>query len=156
MSTYIHDIKFVKFLMKAKQNTYAGGGMLTQASRQASKDLAFREGDWSYLDSYLGDIHFIGEEVVWYDHKPLWGMNYYGRMLVDKIPQGFGEFLRSALLQVTSEMPYRGPEELIGDVFTYTSSVEGSLECFRGKEFVTMQGIRIYQLFFHGGEIMSG
>lgn len=156
MSTYIHDIQFVKFLMKAKQNTYAGGGMLTQASRQASKDLAFREGDWSYLDSYLGDIHFIGEEVVWYDHKPVWGMNYYGRMLVEKIPPGFGEFLKSALLQVTSEMPYRGPEEWIGDVFTYTSSVEGSLECFRGKEFVTMQGIRIYQLFFHGGEIMSG
>ena len=156
MNTIIHENQFVKFLIKAKQNSYAGGGVLTQASRIASKDLAFREGDWSYLDSYLGDFHFIGEEAVWYDRKPIWGMNYYGRMLVEKIPPGFGEFLKSALLQVTSEMPYRGPEELVGPVFTYTCSVEGGLECFRGKEFITMQGKRIYQLFFHGGEISSG
>jgi hypothetical protein len=76
-------------------------------------------------------------------------------MRVEKIPQGFGEFLKSALLQVPSEIPFRGPEELIESDSTYTCSVEGSLECFRGREFITMKGKRIYQLYFHGGEISS-
>jgi len=149
------DVQFIRFLINAKQNTYAGSGMLSPASRPFSKDLAFRDGDWSYLDTYLGDFHFIGEEAVWYQQKPVWGMNYYGRMLIDKIPPGFGEFLKSALLQVPAEMPYRGPEELIGPEFTYTCSVEGDLTFFRGKEFITMKGKKIYQLYFHGGEIAS-
>jgi hypothetical protein len=155
MNINLNDNQFVKFLIKAKQNTYAGGGYLSQASRPTSKDLAFRDGDFSYLDTYLGDYHFIGEEAVWYEQTPVWGMNYYGRMLIEKIPPGFGEFLKSALLQVPPEMPFRGPEELIGKDFSYTCSVEGGLEWFHGREFITMQGKRIYQLYFHGGEIIT-
>lgn len=153
MSIILNDNLFVKFLIKAKQNTYAGGGFLSQPSRLNSKDLAFREGEWSYLDTYLGGFHFIGQEAVWHRQSPVWGMNYYGRMLVEKIPAGFGEFLKTVLLQVTPEMPYRGPEELIGKDYTYSCSVEGGLEWFHGHEFITMQGKRIYQLYFHGGEI---
>lgn len=155
MNSDINDIQFVKFLIKAKQNTYAGSGAMTKSSRIASKDLSFREGKWSYLDTYVGDFHFIGEEVVWYDQRPVWGMNYYGRMLVEKIPPGFGEFLKDTLMQVPPEMPFRGPEEFIGKDFSYSCSVEGGLDCFRGKEFITMQGKRIYQLYFHGGEILA-
>lgn len=155
MNNQINDNQFVQFLIKAKQNTYAGSGVMTLSSRISSKDLAFAEGNWRYLDTYLGDFHFIGEEAVWFDQKPIWGMNYYGKMLVEKIPPGFGAFLKSALLQVPMEMPYRGPEELIGKDFSYFCSVEGGLDWFRGKEFITMQGKRIYQLYFHGGEILG-
>ena len=155
MNYPINDNQFVQFLIKAKQNTYAGSGVMTQSSRIASKDLAFSEGNWRYLDTYLGDFHFIGEEAIWYDQRPVWGMNYYGKMLVEKIPPGFGTFLKSALLQVPVEMPYRGPEELIGKDFSYFCTLEGSLDCFRGKEFITMQGKRIYQLYFHGGEVLG-
>ena len=153
MKMDLNNIQFIKFLIKAKQNTYAGNGALSQASRTSSKDLAFREGDWTYLDSYLGAFHFIGEEAVWHQQFPVWGMNYYGRMLVEKIPPGFGEFLKSVLMQVPAEMPFRGPEEVLGTEFSYTCSVEGGLSCFRGREFITMKGKRIYQLYFHGGEI---
>ncbi len=155
MNYPINDNQFVQFLIKAKQNTYAGSGMMTQSSRTSSKDLSFSEGNLRYLDTYLGDFHFIGEEAIWYDQKPIWGMNYYGKMLVEKVPPGFGEFLKSALLQVPVEMPYRGPEELIGKDFSYFCSVEGGLDCFLGKEFITMHGKRIYQLYFHGGEVLG-
>lgn len=153
MCADIYNNQFVKFLIKAKQNTYAGSGAMTQSSRTASKDLSFREGNWSYLDTYVGDFHFIGEEVVWYEHTPIWGMNYFGRMLVEKIPPGFVTFLKEILLQVPPEMPFRGPEEVIGKDFSYSCSVEGGLDCFLGQEFITMQGKRIYQLYFHGGAL---
>jgi hypothetical protein len=150
----IYENQFVKFLIKAKQNTYAGSGVLTQSSRVTSKDFSFREGDFSYLDTYLGETHFIGEEAVWHAQKPVWGMNYYGRILVDKTPPGFGEFLKSALLQVPIEMPYRGPEEIITADFSYTCCVDGNLEWFKGQEFISHQGKRIYQLDFLGGVII--
>ncbi|PKO15230.1 MAG: XRE family transcriptional regulator [Chloroflexi bacterium HGW-Chloroflexi-10] len=144
---------FIQFLIRAKQNTYAGSGPLTSASRTCSKDLAFEEGDFTYLDTYLGDIHFIGEEAVWHLGQPIWGMNYYGRMLVQTIPLGFSECLKEALLQVPSEIPFRGPEEYRSGDFSYQCAVEGGLEWFRGKEYIAHKGQRIYQLYFHGGEI---
>ena len=98
----INSNAFIAFLIKAKQNTYAGEGALTRSSRPGSKDLTFQEGSFLYLDTYLGDIDFIGEEAVWFEGKPVWGMNYVGRMLVDKIPAGFSGFLKSTLIECSS------------------------------------------------------
>ncbi len=58
--------EFVQFLIQAKKNTYAGDGALSVPSRPGSKDLVFQQGDYSYLDTYLGSIDFIGEEAVWH------------------------------------------------------------------------------------------
>ncbi|MAT40823.1 MAG: XRE family transcriptional regulator [Anaerolineaceae bacterium] len=146
---------FTQFLIKAKQNTYAGGGDFTKSSRPTSKDLTFKEGELVYLDSYLGDLDFLGEEAVWYQNKPVWGMNYFGRMTTEKTPTGFGQFLKSTLLQVPEEMPFRGPEEYSEGEFRYTCTVEGDLTWFRGKELVFYKGEKIYQLYFHGGKIRS-
>lgn len=151
--TIIKERSFYQFLIKAKQSTYAGEGLFTTPSRSGSLDLPFMEGEFRYLDSYLGGSHFIGEEVVWYQEKAVWGMNYYGRMLVDQSPHLFFSFLKSALLQVPEEMPFRGPEELISGDFCYTCQVEGDIKWYRGKEMVFYQSQKIYQLYFHGGEI---
>ncbi len=101
--------EFIEFLVEAKQKTYAGEGPHAPSSRPASIDLPYRRGDYFYLDSYLGGLRFAGEEAVWYKNQAVWGMNYYGWMLVETVPDGFGEFLKQALLKVTPEAPYRGP-----------------------------------------------
>lgn len=49
---------FVEFLMKAKQNTYAAHGAEVTASRVASHDLQYVEGDYMYYDTYLGGAKF--------------------------------------------------------------------------------------------------
>ncbi|MGQ9622925.1 MAG: hypothetical protein ACUVTO_05725 [Candidatus Caldatribacteriaceae bacterium] len=43
------------FIVRAKQSTYAGGGPQLLPYRLGSHDLQFREGEWSYHDSYLGE-----------------------------------------------------------------------------------------------------
>lgn len=86
--------ELIAFLLEAKQKTYAGNGEHAPSSRPASVDLPYRKGDYFYLDSYLGGLRFAGEEAVWCKSQPLWGMNYYGYMLVPKAPEGFGEFLK--------------------------------------------------------------
>ena len=104
---------FVDFLLRAKRETYAAGGDLSDPSRPNSKDLRYAEGPYVYIDTYLGDIDFIGEEAVWKDGQALWGMNYYGWMKVDEIPEGFSKCLKGALRAVPREAPFRGPEDSV-------------------------------------------
>jgi hypothetical protein len=146
------NLDFVPFLIKAKQATYASGRAPDASSRPNSHDLHFDEGDYRYIDTYLGGFHFIGEEAVWQKGIPVWGMNYYGKMLVDAIPDGFGEFLKAALLHVPSDIPYRGPEEYNEGDFSYRCRVNGKLERFIGEEEISFKGKPIYWLAFHGGE----
>jgi len=75
------DEALVKFLITAKQNTYAGKGGETGSSRPNSHDLVYREGEYLYLDTYLGGERFAGEEAaVWLSEKPVYAMNYCGRL----------------------------------------------------------------------------
>ena len=145
--------ELVAFLIKAKRQTYASGRSPDHSSRPNSHDLHFTEGDYAYIDTYLGGFYFIGEEAVWYQGIPVWGMNYYGKMLAAKIPDGFSKFLKAALMRVPREMPFRGPEEFHDGVFSYHCSVDGNLERFVGEEEISCDGKAIYWLAFHGGEI---
>jgi len=69
------------FIVRAKAATYVGSGRESSSSRPGSHDLEFRERAFQYLDSYFGGADFIGEEVVYFEKKPVWAMNYYGRFL---------------------------------------------------------------------------
>jgi hypothetical protein len=148
------DSSFVDFLLRAKRATYASGsGGEVASSRLGSHDLPYQEGAYTYLDSYLGGYAFIGEEAVWQNGTPVWGMNYYGTMTVEAIPAGFPAFLKLALRNAPPEAPYRGPNELADGTFTYTCRWEGDLSHFRGEETISESGQVIYVLNFHGGRI---
>ncbi len=146
--------EFIKFLVEAKQKTYAGEGRHAPSSRPASVDLPYQQGDYDYLDSYLGGFRFAGEEAVWHKGQPVWGMNYYGWMLVETIPEGFGEFLKQALLKVTPEAPYRGPAVFKAGNFEYHCQWDGQPEQFEGRERILLAGKPVYELVFHGGTII--
>jgi hypothetical protein len=146
--------EFVTFLIEAKQHTYAGGGGPAPSSRPESHDLQYQSGDYQYMDTYLGGFRFIGEEAVWIKGKPEWGMNYYGWMLIDNIPDGFSECLKGALRQAPKNAPYRGPEIYTDGDFEYFCTWRGSLEQYTGQEYITYQGKRIYELVFHGGMVL--
>jgi hypothetical protein len=149
------------FLLRAKRSTYASSDDPAQAaaaaqtaSRPASHDLGYREGDLFYLDTYLGGFRFLGEEAIWRAGQPCWGMNYYGTMTITSIPDGFSAFLKQALRQVSASAPYRGPEHFEQGPFTYTCRWEGDLQHFWGQESIALDEQIIYTLNFHGGEIV--
>ncbi len=146
---------FIPFLMRAKQNTYASGRPATVSSRPNSHDLEYAEGKYRYIDTYLGGFHFIGEEAVWENDLPVWGMNYYGKMLAAQVPAGFGEFLKAALRRVAEQAPYRGQANYQEQDFVYHCDWEGELVRFDGWEEITFRNELIYRLLFHGGEIRA-
>ena len=144
------DQQIVRFLIKAKQATYAGKGAETAPSRTGSHDLVYREGTDMYYDTYLGGDRFAGEEALWISGIPYWSMNYAGRVTGENFS---GDFLKEALCHVPEEMPYRGPRDYTNGDYAYHCDTEGSFDWFRGKETIDYRGKPIYECYFHGGLI---
>jgi hypothetical protein len=142
--------QMVNFLIRAKRATYAGKGAETDSSRPGSHDLAFREGEYLYYDTYLGGERFAGEEALWISGVPFWSMNYAGRVTGENFS---GDFLKQALLRVPEGEPFRGPREYADGDYVYRCETEGGSDWFQGKETIDCRGEQIYECFFHGGLI---
>ncbi len=143
----------ISFLIKAKKNCYASGMIPVSSTRKSSKDLHYSDGNFRYLDSFFGQEHFIGQEIVWQGDRPSWGMNYYGCLLEDAIPEDFPEFLGKALSHIDEQNPYRGINGFSEGDFNYYCTWTGSFEQVRGEEYVIFDDARIYELYFHGGTL---
>jgi len=144
-----------KFLVEAKRNTYAGG---RKAKRLAdgSKELIFKKGNLKYKDRYFGSNPFIGEEIVWYNGKAIWGMNYYGKIIhTNTLPQKeIYNFLRKALRNVKESAPFRGPLLFKEGDLEYINKFEGTIIDFKGEEGIfRVPKSKIYTLQYEGGFI---
>jgi len=138
------------FLCRAKKATYAGHGAEVPPCRPESHDLRYTEGELLYLDSYLGGERFAGEEAVWRAGRPVWAMNYSGRVL----DEGFsGDFLKECLSLVEPSSPYRGPALHCHGDFAYRCRVEGSFGWFSGSKEIYLRGLMVYECVFHGGDV---
>ncbi len=140
----------VAFLCKAKKECYAGEGNKTDSSRPESMDYRYREGEYTYLDSYFGGEKFIGEEVLYVKDSPIWSMNYSGRNLGEDFS---GNFLKEALLHVSEEYPFRGPLVYKSGDYSYHCKIDGDVEWFQGYEEMFLLERRVYECYFHGGMI---
>jgi len=147
----IHDL--VNFVLLAKQATYVGGGKNLLPYRLGSHDLQFFKDDWAYHDSYLGESDFIGEEVVYYHGKVMWGMNYLGRILrPEKITSAqAGAIIQQSLSKMYQSGRFLGGFKLTIGEFNYTDTNEGDPLNFTGKEWIDINGEIVYALIYHGG-----
>jgi transcriptional regulator with XRE-family HTH domain len=141
----------IDFLLHAKRSTYAAKSGFVESSRPSSHDAAYRDGDYYYLDTYLGGKCFSGEEAVWIKVVPVWSMNYTGRVL----GEGFsGDFLKEALLQVPREYPYRGPLCFQQGSHSYHAVIQGEFEWYSGVEEIFFEGRKVFECMFHGGNVV--
>ena len=143
--------EIIDFIVEAKKKTYASASSFDAArvdsTRLASSDLAYEAGDFKYWDTYVGNSHFSGTEVVWYKEVPVWAMNYSGRLITGQL----GNFLTDSLSRVSVEMPYRGPAFYRDGKYTYVNLVSGEFSWFNGVEKIYYDGELIYELVYHGG-----
>ena len=143
--------RLLDFLLRAKHNTYAAKAGESASSRPNSHDLIYTEEPYLYLDTYLGGERFSGEEAVWFDGKPVWAMNYSGRVLGKQFS---GDFLKQALLLVPAERPYRGPEHYREGSLSYTCQVNGDPDWYQGYEEIRFEDALVYECYFHGGIVI--
>jgi len=142
--------QLLDFLARASRETYAGYGEEVEPSRPASHDYRYQEGQWLYIDTWLGGERFAGQEAVWQEGNALYTMNYCGRVLGDSFS---GDFLKAALRAAPQECPFRGPACYEDGDNRYECSIDGSLAWFQGYEEIRWQGEKVYECFFHGGLI---
>jgi hypothetical protein len=143
------------FIVRAKAATYVGSGEHVASCRLGSHDLRFVDGDWAYLDSYFGGTDFIGEEVVHLGEKPVWAMNYYGRILrADLLTAAqAGQMIKASLSHMYHEGRFLGGFEHAENDLTYVDASEGSVDSFHGREFIRRGQEIAYELVYHGGLI---
>lgn len=143
------------FLVAAKRATYASTGEAEERTLpDGAKELVYKAGLFRYRDRYFGFDPFLGQEIVFYDSKPVWGMNYCGRILSGRVdPEEVYKFLRVCLQEVKVSKPYRGPRSLTSDNWRYECSVEGNVEGFFGHEAILHKNRKVYELFFHGSRL---
>jgi hypothetical protein len=143
------------FIVRAKAATYVGEGTKVPSCRLASHDLQFVDEDWAYLDSYFGGTDFIGQETVWYAGNPVWAMNYNGYIIKPELitPSQAGHMIKTSLSRMYSENRFLGGFHYSEGDFTYFDTSEGEFSRFTGREWIQRNGIKAYELIYHGGLI---
>lgn len=144
-----------EFIVRTKRTTYVGSGKTLLPYRLGSHDLQFEEGVWAYHDSYFGDADFLGQEVVYYDKRAVWGMNYFGRILSpDHISAAqASQVIRISLSALYQEGRFLGGFRHTVYQYTYVDTNTGDVSYFEGTETILREEQTIYQLIYHGGLI---
>ncbi len=149
-----------KFLVVAKRQTYAGqddDATLPNPLLEGSMQLEFSDGNWMYRDIYQGLSFFTGMETVYFENEPVWAMSYSGGASSNLRPEEAKQvyvFLRTALMQVSDELPIRGPSKHVMGNASYNMSCEGTLSRFRGIEEILISNVCKYRLSFAGGFVL--
>ena len=145
------------FIVRAKAATYVGSGAPGPACRPGSHDLQFRDGDFAYLDSYFGGSDFIGEEVVYYEERPVWAMNYYGHIIEPTLITGAetGQIIKASLSQLYLQGRFLGGFEFTLAEDTYVDTNTGDAKSFTGLEWIVRGKVKVYELYYHGGLILD-
>ncbi len=138
------------FLVRAKNSTYITSNNIILPSKPNSKDYKYTEGKYTYMDSYMGNEHFVGEEAVWIKDNPIYAMNYYGQILSENFNI---DFLKEVLALVSYENPYRGPEFYQKGDYAYYCQVNGDFDFFYGEEKIYCKQDKVYLCRFHGGNV---
>ncbi len=143
-------MKLNEFLLKAKLHGYATGE--AKKLDNGSKVFSYQEGEYEYKDTYFGFDPFIGEEIVFFRGTFIWGMNFYGKIISNKVSaKDVYDLLKKAMLHIKEDCPFRGPSEFKENDFKYTDESEGTIEDFKGKEKIYYKWELVYELEYHGG-----
>ena len=144
-------------VVRAKAASYVGGGDRARPCRPGSNDLSWSEGEWRYLDSYFGGTDFLGQEVLWRKHEPVWAMNYYGQVLRPDLIDGerAGATIKAALAAMYGEGRFLGGFDWQGPFGRYIDKNQGNVASFKGREVIEVEGVEAYALDYFGGLVKA-
>ena len=149
------------FIVEANGKTWAGEGREVPPERPGYKELEYSRGIWKLRDSYTGYFRAPGMTTVYFKGMPSWTMSYGGSGQLngfENIAKPTFAFLKHSLMQVTPQMPFRGPKEVIGrnvhEGFTYEFSlVKGDITDFVGEERIRRDMDKVFEQIVFGGTV---
>lgn len=140
-----------EFICTARRNTFAADSTGIDNPRLLkSTQLEFQKASYFYRDIYFnGNKKFIGQEIVYQDLKPVWGMNYVGSQ-IGKLETSF---LKESLLKLSKKCRLGQTCDYKKREYTYQDKGQGNLEEFSGTEEILLDSKSIYKLNYQGGLI---
>ena len=145
-------MEFEDFLVEVKKQTSGSSTSKPKQLEDGSKEYVVEIDDYVYRDRFFGNNPFVGQEIVFLEGEPIWSMNYHGKATARDPEEVFG-FLTKALALVEKKKPFRGPEKLEDGPWFYRFMTRGNLGAFWGEEEILYDGVRVYWLRFHGGDV---
>ncbi len=146
-------VELAGFLVKAKAESYAADDpSRIRKMEDGGSELLHREGALVYRDRWYGEARFTGEEVVWWEGRACWTMNFFG-VTDASAPPEFPHFHKRALRRVPLEAPFRGPALYREGELVYVNDWSGDLRAFRGVERAFQGEREVYRLEYHGGAL---
>lgn len=122
--------------------------------RGEHNDVIFEERGFSLFDRYCLGNPFSGQEIVRFQNRPIWIMNYLGE-LVDKksvLPNAvILELMKMALMAVYQAGGING--SIVFEKNGYRYLVENMTECsmYDGKGYIYQKDVLVYTYTYYGG-----
>ena len=157
--------KLSRFIVIANGKTWAADGAEVEPRRLGYKRLQWPypnekmteqdrkdyEGweEWRLEDEYTGYFRAPGMTTICHKDKPAWTMSYGGHGQTEgyegQAKQTFN-FLKSALMKVTPDLPFRGPKKYSEGNKTYEfEMIEGDIADGLWKEKITEDGVLTFK-----------
>jgi len=141
-----------KFLIDSNKAGYAGSDDKKWVKESdGSTTINFEKDNWKSHDNFFGGEPYGGRTVVFFRHKPIWIMVYYGWVAKGVETNVVYGILKSALKRMPKNFPFRGPEIYKDEKFIYRNRWRGELERFSGEEKITKEGKLLYKANYMGG-----
>ncbi|MEO5950887.1 MAG: DUF5680 domain-containing protein [Chloroflexia bacterium] len=156
-TTPFDNLAFTQFLVEAKRSARPINPGIAGGAMPGASQLQYADGLFNYRNTFYGFERFSGQETVYYDNRPVWGMGYAGGLINhymwDLQPQWIYAVLRASLAQVSQDLPFRGPLHYEYYGFEYSNHPLGHLAEFLGEETIKYRGSLVYHLWYVGGFI---
>ena len=136
-----------------REKTFAGNGAPADNPRfRGAKELSFQKSDWVYQDVYFsGRDNMMGQEIVYYNNEPVWGMTYFG----SSAPADAVDFLKYCLMNLSDKCRFGQRCDLAKKDYRYEDDGQGTIENFFGQERITIGSKIVHQLNYRGGIIQK-
>ncbi len=152
-------LKLYDFIRRASSATYAGGGSYEKVvERPGFLEMVFRDGDWSYRDSYTGFYRSSGSEVVRFQNQVVWVSNYCGGMAKghENLANETFNFLKQAMrAKPDNKQVFRGPDHFEDGIWKYYYQQKGDVLSFSGYEEITKDSIPVFSHEIIGGVVIN-
>lgn len=147
--------ELAEFIVEGHMRGWAAEGSEIEPIFPGMKSIYYQRGSWEYRDNYFDYFRAPGFTVISQDNKPVWMMAYFGAGITpryEQIAKPAFAFLRRALMQVTPDMPFRGPSEYKEKDWAYRFKlVRGSIEDFLWEEEILSDGDLVFAQTGGGG-----
>jgi hypothetical protein len=149
--------ELLHFIAKAKKQAYASTSSKPKRTKDDGKTYTIKQGNYTYTDTYFGNLIDCGQERIYFKGKVIWMMAYRGGMCKGKesMDNEAFSFLKTCISRMPKQFPARGPKMVNKGDWKYENKWQGNIEGFTGEESIYYKGEQVCFRNYVGGLVRN-